>query len=239
MAPRRWANGLANQVLSRLLSNPETRSKTVVVHPTTSTAGSSIMSPPWTPPGPRRGGQRDLTDKAIRRGVSRSVPDLIAAIEAYLADHNNDPKPFVWTASAEQVLEEGPARRGAPRPNHRLMMKHTTSTAARYRFFAMRDELPGLHPVPRAGRVIEGELYDIPEAVLRDHLLPSEPPELTLGRIELIDGEAVNAMLLVPSRLAPGDRVVDISELGGFRAYQRFLAANAAIATTPATDLSP
>ena len=62
----------------------------------------------------------DLTDKAIRRGVSRSVPDLIAAIEAYLADHNNDPKPFVWTASAEQVLEEGPARRGAPRPNDPL-----------------------------------------------------------------------------------------------------------------------
>jgi hypothetical protein len=112
-------------------------------------------------------------------------------------------------------------------------------TAARYRFFAVRDEFPGLYPVPQGGRVIEGELYDIPEAVLRDHLLPSEPPELMLGRIELIDGEAVNAMLLVPSRLAPGDRVVDISELGGFRAYQRFLAANAAIATTLATDPPP
>jgi hypothetical protein len=46
-------------------------------------------------------------------------------------------------------------------------------------------------------------------------------------------------MLLVPSRLAPGDRVVDISELGGFRAYQRFLAANASIATTLATAPPP
>jgi len=53
---------------------------------------------------------RDLTDKAIRRGVFRSVPELIAAIEAYLAAHNNDPKPFVWTASAEDILEK--VRRG-------------------------------------------------------------------------------------------------------------------------------
>ena len=31
-----------------------------------------------------------------------SVPDLIAAIEAYLQANNNDPKPFVWTATAEE-----------------------------------------------------------------------------------------------------------------------------------------
>jgi transposase len=53
---------------------------------------------------------RELTDKAIRRGVFRSVPELIAAIEAYLAAHNNDPKPFVWTASADEILEK--VRRG-------------------------------------------------------------------------------------------------------------------------------
>jgi len=53
---------------------------------------------------------RELTDKAIRRGVFRSVPELIAAIEAYLAAHNNDPKPFVWTASADDILEK--VRRG-------------------------------------------------------------------------------------------------------------------------------
>jgi allophanate hydrolase-like protein len=112
-------------------------------------------------------------------------------------------------------------------------------TAARYRFFAVRDEFPGLYPVATGGRVIEGELYDIPDDVLHDHLLPSEPPELIFGRIELLDGESVNAMLLVPSRLAPGERVVDISELGGFRAYLRFLAANAAVATTLAVDPVP
>ncbi len=51
-----------------------------------------------------------LDDKAIRRGVFQSVPDLIAAIEAYLAASNDNPTPFVWTATAEQILEK--VRRG-------------------------------------------------------------------------------------------------------------------------------
>jgi transposase len=53
---------------------------------------------------------REITDKAIRRGVFHSVPDLIAAIEAYLKAHNDDPKPFVWTATAEDILAK--VRRG-------------------------------------------------------------------------------------------------------------------------------
>jgi len=47
---------------------------------------------------------RELTDKALRRGVFRSVPDLIAKIEAYLDATNADPTPFVWTATAESIL---------------------------------------------------------------------------------------------------------------------------------------
>jgi transposase/transcriptional regulator with XRE-family HTH domain len=53
---------------------------------------------------------RNLTEKAIRRGVFRSVPDLIAAIEAYLEANNNDPRPFIWTATAEEILKK--VRRG-------------------------------------------------------------------------------------------------------------------------------
>ncbi len=53
---------------------------------------------------------RELTDKAIRRGVFGSVPDLIRAIEHYLDANNDDPKAFVWTATAEQILEK--VRRG-------------------------------------------------------------------------------------------------------------------------------
>ena len=49
---------------------------------------------------------RELTEKAIRRGVFHSVPDLTAAITAFLAAHNDDPKPFVWTASIDSILEK-------------------------------------------------------------------------------------------------------------------------------------
>ena len=49
---------------------------------------------------------REITDKAIRRGVFGSVPDLIAAIEAYLNANNADPRPFVWTASADAILDK-------------------------------------------------------------------------------------------------------------------------------------
>jgi hypothetical protein len=45
-----------------------------------------------------------ITDKAIRRGVFHSVDDLMEAIDEYLRVHNNDPVPFVWTATAEDIL---------------------------------------------------------------------------------------------------------------------------------------
>ncbi len=51
-----------------------------------------------------------LDDKAIRRGVFQSVPDLITAIETYLTANNTNPKPFIWTATAEQILTK--VRRG-------------------------------------------------------------------------------------------------------------------------------
>jgi transposase len=49
---------------------------------------------------------RELTGKALRRGVLYSVPDLITAIQAYLDAHNEDPKPFIWTASIDSILEK-------------------------------------------------------------------------------------------------------------------------------------
>jgi transposase len=47
-----------------------------------------------------------ITEDAIRRGVFRSVADLEAAIAAYLEHHNADPKPFIWTAPAADILEK-------------------------------------------------------------------------------------------------------------------------------------
>ncbi len=49
---------------------------------------------------------RELTEKAIRRGVFHSVPDLIEAIEQYLDAHNDQPKPLIWTATADSILEK-------------------------------------------------------------------------------------------------------------------------------------
>ena len=47
---------------------------------------------------------RELTQKRIRRGVFRSVPELEAAIHEYLEASNQAPKPFVWTAPAQDIL---------------------------------------------------------------------------------------------------------------------------------------
>lgn len=47
----------------------------------------------------------ELTNKRIRRGVFRSVRELESAIREYIAVHNEDPKPFVWTRTADQILD--------------------------------------------------------------------------------------------------------------------------------------
>ena len=45
-----------------------------------------------------------LTQKQIRRGAHRSTRALEAAIRAYIALSNEQPKPFVWTKSADEIL---------------------------------------------------------------------------------------------------------------------------------------
>ena len=45
-----------------------------------------------------------LTDRALRRGVFRSVADLEIAITTYIDATNADPKPFRWTKSADDIL---------------------------------------------------------------------------------------------------------------------------------------
>lgn len=46
-----------------------------------------------------------LTERQIRRGTHRSTTQLQAAIEHYIALTNSDPKPFVWTKTADQILQ--------------------------------------------------------------------------------------------------------------------------------------
>ena len=47
---------------------------------------------------------RDITDKRIRRDSFTSVQELELAIDLYVAHHNIDPKPFIWTARASDIL---------------------------------------------------------------------------------------------------------------------------------------
>lgn len=49
---------------------------------------------------------RDLTHNRVRRGAFRSVKELEAAITDYIEKHNQDPKPFIWTAKASDILEK-------------------------------------------------------------------------------------------------------------------------------------
>jgi transposase len=48
----------------------------------------------------------ELTGKRIRRGVFVSVDDLVSAIEEFLAAWNANPKPFIWTATVESIIEK-------------------------------------------------------------------------------------------------------------------------------------
>jgi transposase len=48
----------------------------------------------------------EITRKRIRRGAFKSVAELEAAIMEYLDNHNADPKPFIWTKSAAEILEK-------------------------------------------------------------------------------------------------------------------------------------
>jgi len=53
---------------------------------------------------------KELTDRRLRRGTFTSVPALIEAITAWVEHRNKDPKPFVWHAAADEILQK--VRRG-------------------------------------------------------------------------------------------------------------------------------
>ena len=47
-----------------------------------------------------------ITEQRIRRGVFKSVDQLVTSIDEYIAANNKDPKPFVWTATAELIVDK-------------------------------------------------------------------------------------------------------------------------------------
>jgi len=117
-----------------------------------------------------------------------------------------------------QAMEGGPFHhhlKGAP-----LVMK--TRTAPGYRFFSIRDACPGLLPDPAVSTAIEGEVYDVPDTVLRDELLPNEPPELEFSIIKLEDGSSSFSMILRRGQLESGGHR-EITAFGGWRNYLKSL----------------
>ena len=64
---------------------------------------------------------RDITTERLRRGVFTSVPELVAAIDEYVAHHNINPKPFIWTKSARDILQK------VIRANSRLSSKQNAT----------------------------------------------------------------------------------------------------------------
>ena len=56
---------------------------------------------------------RDITCNRIRNGVFRSVEQLEQAIKDYIDHHNANPKTFVWTKKAEDILEKVKRARAA------------------------------------------------------------------------------------------------------------------------------
>jgi putative transposase len=47
-----------------------------------------------------------ITQKAIRRGTFRSVKDLVSKIDQFVQHYNKQTQPFVWTATADSILEK-------------------------------------------------------------------------------------------------------------------------------------
>ena len=64
---------------------------------------------------------RDIPGNRLRRGVFTSVAELVAAIDGYVAHHNTNPKPFIWTASARDILQK------VIRANSRLSSKQNAT----------------------------------------------------------------------------------------------------------------
>lgn len=89
-------------------------------------------------------------------------------------------------------------------------------TASRYRLYSIGDVHPGMFEVTEGGVSVEGELYRLPQDVLR-RVEAGEPAGLYRGSVHLSDGRRVQG-ILYPRHLAEGIHR-DISAFGSWREY--------------------
>ena len=88
-----------------------------------------------------------LTQQRLRRGAFCSVQELVAAIKDYLTHHNAEPKPFVWSTTADAILEKVGKCKVIIGTHH-------------YVAGCSRDDAPGMsRRVPELGDVVYAPLF--------------------------------------------------------------------------------
>ena len=88
----------------------------------------------------------ELTNKQLRRGVHRSVLQLKAAIREFIAAHHANPKPFIWTKTADEILAN--IARFAQRTldfQAAPLITRTTRSGRRFRTLVMSEDGPKQH----------------------------------------------------------------------------------------------
>ena len=106
--------------------------------------------------------------------------------------------------------------------NHNLLavgatFVRETTTEAAYRLWSINDRHPAMVRVSAGGVAVAVEVWSVPPAGLASILL-QEPPGLSVGKVNLADGEQVLGVLAEPI-LCEGQR--EISQFGGWRRYIR------------------
>ena len=86
----------------------------------------------------------EITRKRIRRGVFKSVTDLEVAIHSYLIEHNDHPRPFVWTKSADAIL----ARDARPSPLSKLSKPGTKRQSSEHLTTVVKGDMHLVRPCP-------------------------------------------------------------------------------------------
>ena len=164
---------------------------------------------------------RDLTDKRIRRGIFRNVQEVIDAIDEYVFRHNDDPKPFIWTKKASDILAKVMQAHRHVGSAERLAGTARCSTAA----------TPTARLRARRGLFMETELGCDTRVVVRSGGACSARP-FTFSRVRLAWSPAGRASLIValPSDQPRPDRHVH-TRVGAFFVlfYRSYLQSEAAV----------
>ena len=101
---------------------------------------------------------REITTKQLRRGVLRSLEELLAAIQDYITHYNQRPTPFVWTAKASDILAKVSRARASIEP------PRTSGEAAvtlRNRARVRKNARVRLHQFSRGCGMVSGKLRDL------------------------------------------------------------------------------